>query len=446
MSKTNERVQRDRRAPDRLGVITGDWWEFANVMVENDEPRTYGEAMKCEKADQWQKAIDNEMNSLRENRTWDLVDLPEGKNVVGSQWVFKEKRGANGEITKYKARLVAQGYSQEKGSDYDETFAPVAKYNSLRTLLAIANELDLEIHQMDVKTAFLNGDLDAEIYMKQPDGFVKDPSKVCKLNKSIYGLKQSARLWNVTIDSYLKSHGYKASIADPCIYTKSVKVNDKTSLIIIAVYVDDFTLASNDLTLLEQEKNLFAEKFDMVDQGEINYILGMRICRDRQAGVLRIDQSAYLRNVLKRFGMYQCRPNSTPMKTDKSFVRLSPDEKSIDLKNYQATIDLLTYASIGTRPELSYSVRVLSQFMPNPDQEHWKGVKRVFRYIQGTLDYCLEYVSSKSNRVDLSAYSDADSAGDKISRKSTSGYLFQIGKSPVTWRSHHQSVIALSTT
>ncbi|XP_066929497.1 uncharacterized protein [Clytia hemisphaerica] len=184
----------------------------------------------------------------------------------------------------------------------------------------------------------------------------------------------------------------------------------------------------------------------MVDQGEINYILGMRVRRDRQAGTIRIDQSAYFRNILQRFGMAECRPISTPMETGKSFEKLAPDEKPVNLKNYQAAIGSLIYTSIGTRPDLSYSVGVLSQYMSHPSEEHWKGVKSVFRYIQGTLDHCLVYVSSKSRNVELSAYADADWAGDKSSRKSTSGYVFQIGTSPVTWRSQRQSVIALSTT
>uniref|UniRef100_A0A7M5XDS1 Reverse transcriptase Ty1/copia-type domain-containing protein n=1 Tax=Clytia hemisphaerica TaxID=252671 RepID=A0A7M5XDS1_9CNID len=185
-------------------------------------------------------------------------------------------------------------------------------------------------------------------------------------------------------DSHLRSNGYKVADADPCVYSKCIKESDTTSLIIIAVYVDDFTLASNDINLLEREKKNLAEKFDMVDQGEINYILGMRVRRDRQAGIIRIDQSAYLRNVLQRFGMDECRPISTPMETGKSFEKLAPDEKPVNLKSYQAAIGSLIYASIGTRPDLSYSVGVLSQYMSHPSEEHWKGVKRVFRYIQGT--------------------------------------------------------------
>ena len=445
----NQRIQRERRAPDRLDIITGDWWDFienANVAVSNDEPSSYQEAMNSSKSDQWRKAIEEELDSLEKNHTWELVNLPEGKNVVGSRWVFKEKRGANGEINRHKARLVAQGYSQKQGIDFDDTFAPVAKYNSIRTVLAVANELNLNVHQMDVKTAFLNGDLDTEIYMKQPEGFVNDPSKVCKLRKGIYGLKQAARLWNIKFDCFLKNNEYKASNADPCIYYKSVKENDQVSLMIVAVYVDDVILASNNLDILKQEKKKLGNEFKMVDQGEVNFILGMSIKRDREEGILRIDQKAYLQSVLKRFGMDECKPVSSPMETGKVFEKAPKDTQPINLKDYQAAIGSLIYASIGTRPDISYSVGVLSQFMSNPVQEHWKGIKRVFRYIKGTLNHCLEFVSSKTNKIDLSAYTDADWAGDKVSRKSTSGYVFKIGGSTITWQSKRQSVIALSST
>ena len=247
-------------------------------------------------------------------------------------------RDANGEISRYKARLVAQGFSQQEGVDYEETFAPVAKYSSIRTVLAISNELNLEVHQMDVKTAFLNGDIDTDIYMKQPEGFVRDSTKVCKLRKGIYGLKQAARLWNSKFDAYLKERDYRASEADPCIYIKSAKRNGKTSFVIISVYVDDVILASNDLDILNEEKNSLAQNFEMVDQGEINYILGMAVKRDRERGILRIDQSAYLQHVLDRFRMSESKPVSTPMEAEATFEKLSVTDQQVNLKEYQAAI------------------------------------------------------------------------------------------------------------
>ena len=255
---------RKRAVPERFGTITVDWWKNEDIdcsiaTLDSIEPRSLNEALNGPNANKWKNAADNEYQSLLSNDTWKLVDLPPGKNVIGCKWVFELKMNADGSISRYKARLVAQGYSQQAGLDYDEVFAPVARYTSIRTVLAIANALDLELHQMDVKTAFLNGELDTEIYMEQPSGYIDNqrPNMVCKLQKSIYGLKQSARCWNLSIDRLLKASGYTQSNADPCIYSK---VKD-SSLMIIALYVDDILLASNDVMIT---------KFEMEDQGEAN--------------------------------------------------------------------------------------------------------------------------------------------------------------------------------
>ena len=218
-----------------------------------------------------------------------------------------------------KARSVAQGYSQEHGIDCNEVSAPVARYVSIRSVLAIANEMDLEVHQMDVRSAFLNGSLEEEIYMAQPEGYVdkQRPDLVCKLKKSLYGLKQSARCWNLVIGEFLKSSGYVQSTADPCVYSKMMKKNGKNVIMIIAVYVDDTILTSNDTETLIAEKLKLSQKFEMEDKGEIHYLLGMRIIRDRRNKILTIDQQLYLQDILKRFGMYDCRPVATPLETGK---------------------------------------------------------------------------------------------------------------------------------
>ena len=284
---------------------------------------------------QWSDATKAETKSLLVNKTWELVELPKGMNVVGCKWVFKVKRDGDGKVDRLKTRLVAQGYSQHEGVDYDGVFSPVARYSSIRRVLAIANELNYEIHQMDVKTAFLNGDLDTDIFMKQPDGFVDDthPDYVCKLNKSIYGLKQSARCWNKTIDKYLKDSGFQQSNADPCIYTKVVEQDSKKSVIIIALYVDDLIIASNDNNLLIDEKHKLSNRFEMEDQGEIHYCLGMSIKRNRDAGLLSINQNAYLTNILKEFGMINCKSISTPMELGKKFAKLEDNESPLNTKH-----------------------------------------------------------------------------------------------------------------
>ena len=445
------RPQRNRDPLNRYGAVIGEWWNyinFASGTADTVEPKNITEALDGQHADQWKEAADSEYDSLIKNHTWDLVEPPEGKNIVGCKWVFKLKHNADGSIDRYKARLVAQGYSQEPGQDYDEIYAPVAKYTSIRSVLAIANQLDLDIHQMDIKTTFLNGNLENEIFMRQPEGYVSQehPNFVCKLNKGIYGLKQAARCWNVAIDDYLKSSGYTQSTADPCIYSKIEVKDGKKCIMIIAVYVDDTLLASNDDQMLRAEKAKLGERFEMDDRGQVHYLLGMSIQRERESKILTISQKSYLENILKRFGMQDCKPVSTPLEPGKKYDKLQDDRDPVDVQRYQAAIGSLIYASIASRPDIAEAVGVLSQFMARPGPEHWTGVKRIFRYIKGTLDFGLKYVASDKGDLSLQGYSDADWAGDVSTRKSTSGYVFKLGGATISWKSKRQSVVALSST
>ena len=421
----------------------------SNLTADNiDEPSNVHEAVTGEYSSEWKSDVESEYNSLLENNTWDLVPPPENKNVVGSKWVYKVKRNADGSVERFKARLVAQGYSQSQGIDYEEVFAPVARYNSIRSLLAVGNVCDWEIHQMDVKTAFLQGELEEEIYLKQPDGFIdKDrPDHVCKLKKSIYGLKQAARCWNNSIDGYLLANGYKKSTADPCIYIKSVvSISGKIDFVIIAIYVDDMIFLSNNVEMLKREKAAIGKRFQVEDLSEIHHVLGMTVTRNRRLRTLSISQKNYLQGVLKRFEMENCKSVSTPLEFGKKYEALSKEEKSVDVKTYQIAIGCLNYATLISRPDLAVAVGVLSKFMSNPGLEHWKRVKRVFRYIQGTLNYGLLYTSDGSEPV-LSGYSDADWGGDLTTRRSTTGYVFQIDKNTVSWCSKRQGCVSKSTT
>ena len=372
----------------------------------------------------------------------DLVDLPAGKFVIGSKWVFKTKINPDGSLSKYKSRLVAQGYSQKQGIDYTEVFAPVVKHESLRTLLAIANQFDMDVHQMDVNSAYLNGDIDADIYMKQPEGYIdpNHPNKVCKLRKGLYGLKQGARCWNKKMDAFLKSEGFTASSADPCMYIK----RKKGKTLILALYVDDTVIAANCKHMLADIKRKLSAKFKMEDLGEVKYILGMSVKRDRQAGTLSIDQRGYIEGVLKRFGMDQCNPVSTPLEAGKQLTKTDEKEEGVDTRRYQEIVGSLIYASITTRPDIAHAVNVLSQQMAKPNNEHWSAAKRVLRYLKGSLDVGILF--RKSDNFELVGYSDADWAGCNDSRKSTSGYVFMLGGNVISWTSKKQPVVALSTT
>ena len=336
VSAKRQRNPLKRFLPDECNVA-------AELTVDDEEPKSLTDALNGKSSGKWMQAIEAEYNSLVKSETWELVIPPNDACIVGSKWVFKVKRNANGEVDRYKARLVAQGYSQSYGIDYEEVFSPVVRYSSIRTLLTLANAHDLEIHQMDVTTAFLNGSLEHDIYnyMKQPEGFVdpRYPDHVCKLKRSIYGLKQSARCWNQTLDIFLLKNGYRKGSADSCIYVKSVKQeNGFISFVILAVYVDDIIPVSNDPEMLASEKRLLSNEFQMADQGELQYILGMSIKRDREKKTLFISQEKYLENVLNRFGMQDSKPVSTPLETGKTFHKRTNDEKPFELIGKQLVV------------------------------------------------------------------------------------------------------------
>ena len=432
---------RNRRKPDYYVACAAD------AAAHEADPKSFKQASKSANKSKWEKAMQEELLSLKKHNTWELVDLPKGKNLVGCKWVYKTKRDANGEIDRFKARLVAQGFSQEQGVDYDEVFAPVARYDSIRSVLAVGTQLDLEIHQMDVRSAYLNGKLEEEIFMKQPPGFVDKthPHKVCKLNASLYGLKQSARCWNLVIDRYFKSKNFIQNLADPCVYYKfEVNENGEEVIIIVAIYVDDSILCSNKMSVLNLVKQQLSERFEMDNRGEIHYILGMSVHRDRQQKILTIDQKAYLENVLAKFGMDDCKSIATPLDSSVNLVSRAEDEESFDVTLYQSAIGSLNYAAICTRPDLATVVGKLGKFMQNPGKEHWVAVKRVLRYIKGTLTHGLVYRCSENFR--LYGYSDADYAGCTETRKSTSGLVFLLGQCTISWRSKKQSIIAQSST
>lgn len=437
---------RNRKQPDRYDA--GVNMAAMAVSASLGEPRSIKTAWEGPNGPHWKKATDDEYNSLLEKRTWDLVPLPKGRKVVGCKWVFKVKQKADGTIDRYKARLVGQGFSQEHGIDYEEVFAPVARGNAIRTVLALANKLDWEIQQMDVKTAFLNGDLDTEIYMRQPPGYVdkSHPDYVCKVKRSLYGLKQSARCWNAKIDGYLRETGYTRNPYDPCVYVKTVAdtKGGKPKPIILILYVDDIVLTSSDKGLIDKEKALLAKGFEMEDRGDAHFILGMSIKRDRAKRILTIDQNRYLKAVLERFGMSDCTPIDTPIEPGKKFDVTKPEDQKADTRLYQEIIGSLTYAMTATRPDICAAVGMLSQFMANPNQEHLGAARRVLRYLKGTLNHGLRFDGNGSEG--LVGYSDADWAGDVVTRKSTSGYVYRFAGGTVSWSSKRQSVVAKSST
>ena len=413
------------------------------LISDIDAPKSVNDALKGPNAVEWKAAMDREYQSLMKNKTWTLVPRPKDTNVVGNRWVYTIKRDAYGNITKFKGRLVAQGYSQTHGVDYDEVFSPVVRFATLRTLLALANANDWEIHQMDVTTAYLNGELDCDVYMEQPIGFVdlEHSDYVCKLGKSLYGLKQSARCWNSTLDKFLKSSGFRQIDADHCIYIKLAIEDGK--FVIFAVYVDDIVPVSNDVKMLCAEKEILCKEYEMVDNGEADFFLNLVIKRNRNERTLSISHPSYLQGILKRFRMEDCNPVGTPMETGTHFVKRWDDEPICNKQLYQQAVGCLTYASVTTRPDISSAIGILSQFMSDPSEHHWRGIKRTLRYIKGTLNYGLQF---SDNETQLIGFADADWAGDLDTRCSTSGHVFQVGNATVSWSSKRQKTVARSST
>jgi transposase InsO family protein len=416
--------------------------ETALVMMKG--PRTFKEAMGRPDSEKWLGAMKEEMESLMKNKTWSLIELPKNRKTVDCRWVLGIKQDSRGRPERYKARLCARGFTQEFGVDYEETFSPVAHFDSIRMLLVVAVHLKMDVQQMDVKTAFLNGTLDEEIFMSQPPGFeVKGQEHlVCKLEKSLYGLKQSPRQWNITMDGYLNGIGFQSCTADPCIYVK----RDAGKMVTIALYVDDLIIASNCKVLMDETKSNLNKRFDMKDLGRLRFCLGIEVVWN-QDGTCSLSQRQYAQEVLERFKMTDCKPVSIPIATGEKLTKemcpLTPREKELMAKvPYRSAVGSLIYLVTGTRPDLAVAVGIVSKYLENPGPRHWGAVKRIFRYLKGTIDLSLE---CKVQSLKLVGYCDADWAGDLDSRRSTTGYVFKLGRFPVSWKSKRQPTVALST-
>ncbi|RVX18724.1 Retrovirus-related Pol polyprotein from transposon TNT 1-94 [Vitis vinifera] len=342
------------------------------------DPVTYQEAIHCPQFISWKEAMDDEMNSMYMNGVWDLVELPHGCKPVGSHF-------------------------------------------------------DLELHQMDVKTAFLNGDLDEEVYMEQPTGFVEVGKEdlVCKLNKSIYGLKQASRQWYLKFDRIITQNGFKENTVDRCIYLRV----SGSSYIFLVLYVDDILLASNDPDLLIETKHMLSTHFDMKDLGEASYVLGIKILRDRANGVLKLSQRAYIEKILKRFNMHNCKSTKAPIVKGHKFSKAQcpqNDDEREEMRTipYSSVVGSLMYAQVCTRPDIAFVVGMLGRYLSNLGSQHWKAAKKVLRYLQGTKDLMLTY--QRTSLLDVVGFCDADFVGCIDDKKSTMGYIFMMAGGAVS--------------
>ena len=413
---------------------------LATALVGRD-PATFEEAMHSNEAGEWMEACQYEIDALAKNGTWELVNLPHGQKAVNSKWVFKLKSDGH-----YRARLVAKGFTQIPGIDFDETFSPVARFESLRMLLALAALEDWHIHQMDVKSAFLNGELEEEIYMEQPKGFINagQETLVCRLKKALYGLKQASRAWNLQFHGVLVGLSFKRTHADAGVYVRHQHGGEGIQIIIL--YVDDITLLGTSHEGIERTKKKLSERYEMTDLGEIQSYLGMRIMHDRGNHRIEVDQSRYIQDVLVRFEMADTNAHSTPLPSgaDVHLVKYTGQASSSDIKYYQSLIGSLLYIQIGTRPDIAFAVSRLAQYAANPSSQHLKLAKYVLSYLAGTKDMCIRYDGAEGEG--LHGYSDSSLGDQTDDRHSTSGYVFLLGNGAISWSSRKQRTVAQNTT
>lgn len=437
------RLLRDRtrlRRPEYLNNYVDGNVDIEDLfLAENQEPRSYRDAIQSDEARNWKDAMAEEMFSLKRNKVWELVNLPKGKTTVQNRWTYKVKRDANDNVLRYKARLVAKGYSQREGIDYKETFSPVARYDSIRIILSIAAQEKLILRQFDINTAFLNGEIEETIFMKQPEGFSDGTNRVCKLLKSLYGLKQSSRCWNIRFTNFLEKHKLKATQADPCIF-----ISEGEERIILAIYIDDGLIAAQNQYSINELLAELTKEFE-ITHGKIDLFLGLQIEKNPDDSIF-LHQSAYTKRIIERFRMSDTNPVTIPADPHGELsVQAHPAEaEALTNAPYREAVGCLMYLSTRTRPDIALAVNRVSRHVEKPTKLHWNAVKRILKYLKGTSDYGLTF--RRSNDTYLKAFSDADYAGELESRRSTTGYIVLWGSNIITWNTQRQKVVALSTT
>jgi len=423
------------------GIPPSRFGEFAGIVTthEDDEPKTIEEALAGKNKYDWKRALDEEYESLIA-KTWKLVEAPKDAKIIGSKWVFKLKKDEEGKIIRYKARLVALGYNQEFGMDYHEVFAPVVKQTTLRTLLTIAGRDKLQVRHYDIKNAFLNADLTETIYMRQPKEYeVKGKEHyVLKLNKSIYGLKQSANLWNKNISDKLEELGYTQGKTDSCLYIK----HNKGIICYVTIYVDDIIMASNNTEEIIKLEKALSNMYTLTKLGRIKEYSGIQIETDKE-GIYYIYQKKHIYNILKTYGLKDAKGSKIPLSV--GYEGLEDDRSLQNNKNFRSLIGSLLYIATSTRPDIKASVAILSKKLNNPTETDWIEAKRIARYLKYTENYKLKLGNNSQKDKGLIGYADANWAESKADRKSNNGYLFKYCGSTISWACRKQSCVTLSS-
>ncbi|KAL1939181.1 hypothetical protein VTO73DRAFT_10222 [Trametes versicolor] len=432
--------------------ISSDWGATVHGLVAqaggdplSGDPTSLREAQAAPDWPQWEAAIAVEMDNLRAHGTYDLVVRPPSAHVIGSRLVFHRKRDANGAVKQCKVRVVAQGFGQIPGVDYNETFAPVAKSSSLRLMIALAARHGWPLIQLDVKSAYLNGELDEEIYMRQPPGTAArgEEHLVCRLKKSLYGLKQAGREWYKTYRAAMTKLGMTRSEADhACFWT-----HDGESLAMVGTIVDDM-LVTGTPDLVERFRTGIKGHFTVTDAGEVAWLLGIEVVRDVDAGTVRLAQRSAIDTVVRAMSLEGAKPAGTPIAVggvlDKSQCPTTANAIA-DMARipYREGVGMCMYIAVTTRPDIAYAVHRLASYMSNPGRPHWEALKRLVRYLLGTRDLWLVYGSDTTG---LAGYTDADWGTSEDSRHSVCGYVYTFDGGAVSWSAKKQSVVALSST
>ncbi|GKC10268.1 retrovirus-related pol polyprotein from transposon TNT 1-94 [Tanacetum coccineum] len=399
------------------------------------EPKTYKDALT---QSYWIEEMQEELNEFERLEVWELVPRPDKVMVITLKWIYKVKLDELGGILKNKARLVARGYRQEEGIDFEESFALVARLEAIRIFLAFAAHMNMVVYQMDVKIAFLNGNLREEVYVSQPDGFVDpdNPNHIYKLKKALYGLKQAPRAWYDMLSSFLISQDFSKGSVDPTLFIRK----EGKELLLVQVYVDDIIFAASTPELCDLFAKIMCSKFKMSMMGKISFFLGLQIFQNPRG--IFINQSKYALESLKKYGFDSCDQVDTPM-VEKSKLDGYKEGKAVDPSHYRGMIGTLLYLT-ASRPDLQFAICMCARYQARPTKKHLLAVKRIFRYLKEIVNRGLWY--PKDSSIALTAFADADHAGFQDTRRSTSGSMQLLGHRLVSWSSKRQKSVAISNT
>ncbi|GKB83706.1 retrovirus-related pol polyprotein from transposon TNT 1-94 [Tanacetum coccineum] len=424
-----------RPVSTRKQLATDALWCFYNSVLSKVEPKNFKSAVT---EDCWFQAMQDEIHEFDRLDVWELVPPPDCAMIIALKWIYKVKLDEYGDVLKNKARLVAKGYRQEEGLDFEESFAPVARLEAIRIFLANAASKNMTVYQMDVKTAFLNGELKEEVYVSQPEGFVDPdhPHHVYRLKKALYGLKQAPRAWYDTLSRFLLAHGFSKGVVDPTLF---IRKTGKHTLH-VQIYVDDIIFASTDPRDCDRFSNEMSSKFQMSMMGQMSFFLGLQISQNPRG--IFINQSKYANEILKKFDFHKSDPVDTPM-VERSKLDEDLSGIPVDQTRYRSMVGSLMYLT-ASRPDLVFAVCMCARYQSKPTKKHLDAVKRVFRYLQGTINMGLWY--PKDTAMALTAYADADHAGCQDTRRSTSGSAQFLGDKLVSWSSKKQTSTSISST